>query len=226
MTIGQNQEVSTPTRTKAILTPYDYCEQLEMIEIQGRRLYGQQYSIEEIDRAPILKLLCYFLRDEAVAIHQGIDLNKGLLLTGPIGCGKTAVMNVLCSLCQGLGKPSVIKCRELSFEFSEQGYEVIKKYSKQAYHRYSGLPFRSQTICFDDLGLEPQASYWGNHCQIMAEILLSRYDLFVEDGMITHVTTNLNTKELEEVYGNRIRSRFRQMFNLVSFDSSSRDKRR
>ena len=161
-----------------------------------------------------------------MATHEGIDLKKGLLVTGPIGCGKTAIMNILCSMCEGIGRPSIIKCRELSFEYSELGYVVVGKYSKQSYHRYSGLPFRPRAICFDDLGLEPQTSYWGNHCQTMAEVLLSRYDLFVEDGMITHVTSNLNAKELEEVYGNRIRSRFRQMFNLISFDPASRDKRR
>lgn len=197
-----------------------------MVEEQGRKLYGEQYKIEDIDRPPVLKLLCYFLQDKAVARHQRINLNKGLLVTGPIGCGKTAIMNVLCSLCQGPGKPSIIKCRELSFEFSEHGFSVIRKYSKQSYHQFSGLPFKPKVICFDDLGLEPQASYWGNHCQVMAEVLLSRYDFFVEDGMITHVTSNLNAEELEQIYGNRIRSRFRQMFNLISFDPASRDKRR
>ena len=38
-------------------------------------------------------------------------------------------------------------------------------------------------------------------------------------------TTNLNAQELEERYGNRVRSRMRQMFNLISFDSGSKDKR-
>lgn len=222
----QNQEASIPIKTKAILTRYDYCDQLKSVEEQGRKLYGERYAIEDIDRPPVLKLLSYFLEDKAVATHEGIDLKKGLLVTGPIGCGKTAIMNILCAMCYGAGKPAIIKCRELSFEYSEHGYVVVGKYSKQCYHRYSGLPFRPRTICFDDLGLEPQASYWGNHCQIMAEVLLSRYDLFVEAGMITHVTSNLNAKELEEVYGNRIRSRLRQMFNLISFDPASRDKRR
>jgi DNA replication protein DnaC len=55
--------------------------------------------------------------------------------------------------------------------------------------------------------------------------LLSRYDLFVSRGIPTHVTTNLSASELEEKYGNRLRSRMREMFNLVAFDKNSKDKR-
>ncbi len=43
--------------------------------------------------------------------------------------------------------------------------------------------------------------------------------------MITHATTNLSASELEEYYGNRVRSRMREMFNLISFESSAKDKR-
>lgn len=56
-------------------------------------------------------------------------------------------------------------------------------------------------------------NYWGNNCNVMGEVLLSRYDLFISSKMITHVTTNLNSQELEVLYGNRLRSRMRAMFN-------------
>jgi DNA replication protein DnaC len=59
----------------------------------------------------------------------------------------------------------------------------------------------------------------------MAEILLARSDLFVSKRMMTHITTNLSASELESIYGNRIRSRMREMFNLVAFDRESKDKR-
>ena len=60
----------------------------------------------------------------------------------------------------------------------------------------------------------------------MGEILLSRYDLFLSNRIKTHATTNLNAKELEERYGNRVRSRMRELFNLVGFSSDSVDKRK
>ena len=58
-----------------------------------------------------------------------------------------------------------------------------------------------------------------------AEILLSRYDLFIHRRMLTHLTTNLSASEIEQAYGNRVRSRMREMFNLIAFDREAKDKR-
>ena len=75
------------------------------------------------------------------------------------------------------------------------------------------------------LGTENSLKYFGNECNVMAEILLSRYDLFVLRHMQTHLTTNLNSSEIEEIYGTRIRSRLREQFNLIAFSESAKDKR-
>lgn len=56
----------------------------------------------------------------------------------------------------------------------------------------------------------------------MGEILLSRYELFTSQKMITHITTNLSANEIEQAYGNRLRSRMREMFNLVYILSSDK----
>lgn len=59
----------------------------------------------------------------------------------------------------------------------------------------------------------------------MAEILISRYDQFIENNTVTHITTNLSASELENCYGNCVRSRLRQMFNLIAFETETKDKR-
>ncbi len=60
--------------------------------------------------------------------------------------------------------------------------------------------------------------HYSKDCNVMGEILLSRHDLFLDKKIKTHATTNLNAQELEELYGIRVRSRMRQLFNLVAFD--------
>jgi DNA replication protein DnaC len=59
----------------------------------------------------------------------------------------------------------------------------------------------------------------------MAENLLSRYDIFTTKKIQTHITTNLSASEIKNVYGNRVRSRLREMINLIGFERNINDKR-
>jgi hypothetical protein len=75
------------------------------------------------------------------------------------------------------------------------------------------------------LGIAHDHKYYGNEFNVMAEILLNRYEQFIVHGLLTHITTNLSASEIEEYYGNRVRSRMREMFNLEIFNTNSKDKR-
>jgi hypothetical protein len=75
------------------------------------------------------------------------------------------------------------------------------------------------------LGVEPTGCHYTKECNVMGEILLSRYDIFKAKNWKTHITTNLNAEELEARYGSRVRSRLREMMNVIAYDSNSIDKR-
>jgi hypothetical protein len=107
----------------------------------------------------------------------------------------------------------LIPARNITFAFNNIGYKTIQEYGNSNFY------------CFDDLGVETTGRHFGKDCNVMGEILLSRYDLFLQRKIRTHATTNLNAQELEERYGNRVRSRMRQLFNLIAFDRESKDKR-
>ena len=214
------QNTSTQERTKTIQSHYSYTEIIVWLEKKGIELYGNHFKILESDYPIIYKLIAYFLKDEATCFQYGINGNKGILLSGPIGCGKTSLMNLMKHLATTEHKFFVKPCRDISFEFIQDGYEVIHKYSK-------GKLYQSEpkTICFDDLGTENNLKYYGNECNVMAEILLSRYDIFTAKKIQTHITTNLSASEIENVYGNRVRSRLREMINLIAYDKTTKDKR-
>ena len=175
----------------------------------------------EEDKQIIKKLICYFLKDIQTASLLNINLNKGILLTGPVGCGKTSLISLMRFFEQSPNQFIVKSCRDVSFEFIKDGYETIHKYSRNSFYQQN-----PKAYCFDDLGTENNLKYFGNECNIMAEILLSRYDLFVSRKLVTHLTTNLSASEIEIAYGNRVRSRMRELFNLISFDGISKDKRK
>ena len=200
--------------------PYDFNTCLRIIERKGKELFGQHFRIYEDDHELISKLLAYILKDEENAQKFNISLHKGVILSGPVGCGKTSLMSILRFFQPGDNRYIMKSCRDVSFEFIQEGYSVILKYS-----RHSINLDKPKAYCFDDLGTENNLKYYGNECNVMAEILLSRYDLFVVRQMMTHITTNLNSAEIESLYGTRVRSRMREMFNLLNFDREAKDKR-
>lgn len=214
----QNNSIQQPTKT--IQSHYSYDEVITWLERKGVELYGNHFKILETDYPIVYKLIAYFLKDEPTCFQYGINLNKGILLTGPIGCGKTSLMNLMKYLTATEHKFFVKSCRDISFEFIQDGYQIIHKYS-------IGKLYQSEprTYCFDDLGTENNLKYFGNECNVMAEILLSRYDLFISKKLLTHITTNLSATEIEKHYGNRVRSRLREMVNLIAFEKSAQDKR-
>ena len=206
-----------------VKSQYNYTEILKWIVKKGQELYGIHFHIADNDHEIIYKLIAYFLRDEQTAFQCNIDLRKGILLSGPVGCGKTSLMNIMKHLAPIDHKFSIKPCRDIGFEFISEGYKIIQEYSKETRPRGGHLVFAR--YCFDDLGIENSLKYYGNECNVMAEILLGRYDCYISKKIPVHITTNLSASEIELHYGVRVRSRMREMMNLIAFDKNTKDKR-
>ena len=192
---------------------YDFKSILIYLDAKGKLLFGKSFKIYEEDEVVLYKLCIYFIRDFEACKKLNIDPNKGILLSGPVGCGKTSLMKLLRHIVPHHKPYEVIPARNITFAFNNIGYKTIQEYGNSNFY------------CFDDLGVETTGRHFGKDCNVMGEILLSRYDLFLQRKIRTHATTNLNAQELEERYGNRVRSRMRQLFNLIAFDKESKDKR-
>jgi energy-coupling factor transporter ATP-binding protein EcfA2 len=203
---------------------YDFTRRLMFMEEHGKQQLGNEFKIHENDHPVIFKLLVYAIGDLENAKDLGIHLKKGIHLSGPVGCGKTSLMKLIRLFMPNSNRYSIKSCRDISFEFNTNGFKVIQKYSTQSYI-FKSHSRNSITYGFDDLGSEQNLKSYGNTCNVMGEILLSRYDEFVNHGMITHITTNLSSKEIEGNYGNRVRGRMREMFNQLSFHKRTEDKR-
>lgn len=208
------------------MSPYDYDKVFDFIQNKGRHDFGANFSILEEDKPIIKKLAAYFLKDTYTCAQEKILLHKGILLSGPVGCGKTSLMHLMKYFSNHQQAIYILKpCREVSFEFNRDGYEVMNRYGRNSFAK-SGQAEIPRNYCFDDLGTENNLKYFGNECNVMAEVLLTRYDLFVSCKLITHITTNLAASEIEKMYGNRVRSRMRELCNLVAFPAGAIDKRK
>jgi len=203
----------------------DFDECVQYLNKKGKEQYGNHFAIHPADYEIIFKLLVYAVKDQKNATKLNINLGKGILLSGPVGCGKTTLMSLLNQFQPKEAKHVMKTCREISFDFIKDGYDTIHKYSTHSFGKLGNENW-PRIYCFDDLGTENSLKYYGNECNVMAEILLSRYELFIQKKMLTHLTTNLSAMEIEEIYGSRVRSRMREMFNLIAFGAAIKDKRR
>lgn len=194
---------------------FKFSDTVKFLQSRGKNLYGGKFKIHKEDLKILHKLIIYMIHEDEQCKKYGIDLNKGILLIGPVGCGKTTWMNIIQSIILNDEKYQIKSARTIAHEFNQDGFNVISTYGK-----------RKRTICLDDIGVEQNIKFYGNECNTIAEILLHRHELLVKDNVLTHATTNLTANEIEKIYGHRVRSRLREMFNLISFPSDAKDKRR
>ena len=197
---------------------YDFNNTLEFIKAKGKQRFGEHFRIYKEDRNLIYKLMIYTIKDKNSCTANGIDLNKGILLTGPVGCGKTTLMQLMPCIRPQTRPYGMFPTRNIVIEYNTNGSDTINKYSAL------------RTYCFDDLGAEPTGRYYGHDCNVMAEILITRYDLSqglkAKQNKQTHLSSNLNAHETENRYGERVRSRLREMVNVIAFPANSIDKRK
>ena len=192
---------------------YDFKRILRYLNAKGKLLFGRSFEIWEENIDVVYRLSVYMIRDFETCRRLNLDPNKSVLLTGPVGCGKTTIMKLIRHIVPHFRSYQIIPSRNITFGFNNIGYGIIEDYGDSGFY------------CFDDIGVEPIGRHFGKDCNVIGEILLSRYELFLKNGTKTHGTTNLNAEELEERYGKRVRSRMREMFNLVAFDKNAKDKR-
>ncbi len=178
-------------------------------------------EIDEFNEGIIKELCLYFTGDK----RTKLDLNKGIFLYGGVGCGKTTLMSFFRN--NQANSYALISSRQISYEFAKHGHEAIFRYKGllATSDIYKTFGQGSIGVCFDDLGTEVDKKHYGNESNVMAEILLNRYDIKDLKGK-THITTNLNQDQIEERYGIRVRSRMREMFNVLIFDTKSPDRRK
>ena len=199
---------------------YNFNQCLNYIEQQGKKIFGHHFQIYPEDLPVLYKLLIYAIKDKKNAFKLQLNLERGILLTGPIGCGKTSLMHLIKPFFVKSSDYKIITCREIAFDFAKNGYEALTPYTQK-----TGFQPRISGYCFDDFGAEQQIKHFGNECNVMAEILLTRYEDFVANSCTTHLTTNLSASEIEKHYGNRLRSRMRSQFNVIAYPPQTKDKR-
>jgi hypothetical protein len=200
-------------------------QEKEQLKIDPKKLYQwivrqaedqiQNFALSKEEEKIYKMLSLYFTGSSGFEKYgEGFSLQKGIFLWGRVGCGKSSIMKIFMD--NPLQSFGVISVRRVADIYKEQGSDVVYRYSQV------------KSICFDDLGTEIEEgvkSHFGNKKNVMADIILNYYDNNSTKNFKMHFTTNLDFDEIEKEYGIRVRSRLREMCNVISLEGIN-DKRK
>lgn len=176
---------------------YNYLKCLQYMQQQGIILYGSSYRIRPSQRQQLYKLLLYATDNKAQCTLYGIDLKKGLLVTGPENSGKTGLLHLLKPFFQLKQQYLIRSIREVVFCYQRFGRDTLQQYI------FHDLPY-----CFDDLGLEQRML----NNEVLKEVLQFRLSLAANQ---THIITRLQKPAIVEMYGNDFSTMLYQSLNYI-----------
>jgi DNA replication protein DnaC len=188
------------------------------IEIIGNELFDG-FSIKDEPLRGAYKLAY----DTIISDCNKNGKSKGLLIIGSIGCGKTAMMKVYQKLFLGQLR---------GFKMTNGGIlkDMLDELSVSEIKSRYGYDCKMD-LYIDDIGVNfNTANKYGNKVNIISEVLMERYDLFISEGWKTHLSTNLvpklednpnNIPTLSSIYGGRVYDRIKEMCQLITINSPS-----
>lgn len=191
----------------------DFIEQLYIEYLKKRQPMFKQ----DENCAPVIRSIAQWIARSSdfkvQSPHYG--LNKGIMLLGGIGTGKTLLMRAMADLYFIFDtKVKVLPTYVVTEKFSKFGVEAYDK----VYYSSDDIHVVHDYVVFDDLGAETIQNHYGQITNVMAEVMLRRYDANVR----TFGTSNLDQKTIRKFYGERVWSRMKSMFNFIHLKGDDR----
>ena len=169
-----------------------------LMSFVSKNSYGKELIVNN-DTKYLIKVLCFFIsNDSRFEAELGFSFNKGLLIRGAAGLGKTHL--VKCIKDNEIKPVEIISTIDISEAIKDEGV-------------YN--PCYRHTLYLDDVGTEEAiVNHFGtkiNWVKNFIEIYYLRNKPF--NRLI--ISTNNNFDEIESKYGFRVRSRIKDMFNII-----------
>ncbi len=182
------------------------------------RHQAPQFIINPENKEIIYSIFRYFLQlpnfNEYRVIKNKADLNKGLLVYGDYGVGKSTLFNAI----HEVGRTIVSKTQNTQLWFPRTStIHILNQYYESQKNLGSNFTLENYyrgKLYLDDLGKEDKAY---NREEIIGKLLFERHHRKFK----TFVTTNDNPSAINSRYGNHIGDRLPEMSNIIKWEGKS-----
>lgn len=211
----EERQAQSRQRAKELTEPFDVRGLLNFCI----RFYTERFNKSFFLSSELIGPFAEYFTNDPDFEKRGYSLNKGILIMGNVGVGKTELMKFFQKNKKQCYK--VISCNEVADDYSHFKNDIAEVYStpiQKAMNDADVFFQREIGYCFDDLGTEEIKNDYGNKKNVMADILMAIYNK--KQFSKFFITTNLNSEEIIERYGSRINSRLREMFNVFVLEGN------
>lgn len=182
------------------------------------RTQAPGFIIKPENQQIIYTIFRFFLQqpdfNEYGVIRNKAGLDKGLLVYGDYGVGKSTLFDVI----HEVGKVIVINTRNTQLWFPRTStINLLTRYYESQKDPASNFKLENYyrgKLYLDDLGKEDKAY---NREEIIGKLLFERHRRKVK----TFVTTNEKPSAIAARYGNHIGDRLPEMFNIIKWEGKS-----
>lgn len=209
---------------------WSYEQTKSYMAYRSSQVFQGKFELDEYNHVVYEMLLHYFsnsLQFVGIAESCGVknpSLEKGLLLTGVPGTGKTWLMRLFS---RNQRQVFIIhNAKDISERYASSGWEGIEEFmspAKNPINDYQAFLQPFSGLCVDDIGTEDIRQNFANRSNVIADIIQHRYDKGYT-GPLLHCTSNLKADQIAVAYGDRVASRMRERFNFIQIKGVDRRK--
>lgn len=179
------------------------------------------YVLSDQHKYLLKELLLYFTGDEK---FNG-SLNKGILLTGSVGSGKSLLLEQVfrkyTSEINRLNSYHPFSFKEIADNYKKNGEKAFAEIQAIKNFDFGTGSITVKPVIIDDLGAGSFiAKNYGNDVNLIDSVIDIRHLVLSRYRKITHATTNLCIADFKAITDERTVSRMSEMFNVIELNDN------
>lgn len=204
------EQIKTEPKNEISTINIDWNKHSKLI-VQIANKYVYNYKVDDNNKEVLKDMLLYFTGNE----NFNGSLNKGLMLVGGVGTGKSLLFKIFKEYTMNVIRNNSFQMHsaiDIIDNVNTTGVEYLKQYS----HNYDGRHAYPIRCYIDDIAcINETVKHYGTDINVIEQLLSLRYNIYEKYGTLTHISTNKYPNQLTDVYDQRITSRMNEMFNIL-----------